>query len=244
MLFRSGVEVTLSKVRRERMGHIELAVPVAHIWFFKTLPSQLGYLLGMTLRDLVDQCRTELAAAGVSFGQGTVNALDEAAWLVLWALGLPLDTDLDNAPQDVKPEEQTRVHKLLSTRINTRRLPGVPLPPSIEISSAVEPRGQLRADDAYVVTIPSTELDPATARAIVRAAGDAPVVIASKGLSLSGARPSELLVAAGADLARTTILSGPNLAGEIARGKPAAAVLAGPSHLVESLRAQIGRAHV
>jgi DNA-directed RNA polymerase subunit beta' len=47
-----GVEVTLSKVRRERMGHIELAVPVAHIWFFKTLPSQLGYLMGMTLRDL------------------------------------------------------------------------------------------------------------------------------------------------------------------------------------------------
>ena len=49
---RCGVEVTLSKVRRERMGHIELAVPVVHIWFFKTLPSQLGYLLGMTLRDL------------------------------------------------------------------------------------------------------------------------------------------------------------------------------------------------
>ena len=49
---RCGVEVTLSKVRRERMGHIELAVPVCHIWFFKTLPSQLGYLLGMTLKDL------------------------------------------------------------------------------------------------------------------------------------------------------------------------------------------------
>jgi DNA-directed RNA polymerase subunit beta' len=47
-----GVEVTLSKVRRERMGHIELAVPVGHIWFFKTLPSQMGYLIGMTLRDL------------------------------------------------------------------------------------------------------------------------------------------------------------------------------------------------
>ena len=47
-----GVEVTLSKVRRERMGHIELAVPVAHIWLFKTLPSQMGYLLGLTLRDL------------------------------------------------------------------------------------------------------------------------------------------------------------------------------------------------
>ena len=49
---RCGVEVTLSKVRRERMGHIELAVPVCHIWFFKTLPSQLGYLLGMTLKNL------------------------------------------------------------------------------------------------------------------------------------------------------------------------------------------------
>ena len=49
---RCGVEVTLSKVRRERMGHIELAVPICHIWFFKTLPSQLGYLLGMTLKDL------------------------------------------------------------------------------------------------------------------------------------------------------------------------------------------------
>ncbi|MFQ5551063.1 MAG: DNA-directed RNA polymerase subunit beta', partial [Gemmatimonadales bacterium] len=49
---RCGVEVTLSKVRRERLGHIELAVPVAHIWFFKTLPSPMGNLLDLTLRDL------------------------------------------------------------------------------------------------------------------------------------------------------------------------------------------------
>ncbi len=49
---RCGVEVTLSKVRRERMGHIELAVPVAHIWFFKTLPSPMGNVLDFTLRDL------------------------------------------------------------------------------------------------------------------------------------------------------------------------------------------------
>jgi len=49
---RCGVEVTLSKVRRERMGHIELSVPVVHIWFFKTLPSPMGNLLGLTLRDL------------------------------------------------------------------------------------------------------------------------------------------------------------------------------------------------
>jgi DNA-directed RNA polymerase subunit beta' len=47
-----GVEVTLSKVRRERMGHIELASPVAHIWFLKSLPSRMGMVLDMTLRDI------------------------------------------------------------------------------------------------------------------------------------------------------------------------------------------------
>ena len=47
-----GVEVTLAKVRRERMGHIELASPVAHIWFMKSLPSRIGLLLDMTLKDL------------------------------------------------------------------------------------------------------------------------------------------------------------------------------------------------
>ncbi len=47
-----GVEVTLSKVRRERMGHIELASPVAHIWFLKSLPSRLGMVLDMALRDI------------------------------------------------------------------------------------------------------------------------------------------------------------------------------------------------
>ncbi len=49
---RCGVEVTQSKVRRERMGHIELAVPVAHIWFFKTMPSRVGNVLGMSTRIL------------------------------------------------------------------------------------------------------------------------------------------------------------------------------------------------
>ena len=47
-----GVEVTLSKVRRERMGHIELAAPVAHIWFLKSLPSRIGTLMDMTLKDI------------------------------------------------------------------------------------------------------------------------------------------------------------------------------------------------
>src|SRR5437764_6128167 len=49
---RCGVEVTRARVRRERMGHIELAVPVAHISFFKTLPSPMGNLVDLTLRDL------------------------------------------------------------------------------------------------------------------------------------------------------------------------------------------------
>jgi DNA-directed RNA polymerase subunit beta' len=47
-----GVEVTLSRVRRERLGHIELASPCSHVWFFKGLPSRIGYLLDITLRDL------------------------------------------------------------------------------------------------------------------------------------------------------------------------------------------------
>src|SRR5437588_4590898 len=66
-----GVEVTLSKVRRERMGHIELASPVSHVWFFKGLPSRIGHLLDISLRDLervlyfeayvvVDPAETEL----------------------------------------------------------------------------------------------------------------------------------------------------------------------------------------
>ncbi|MDW7979929.1 MAG: DNA-directed RNA polymerase subunit beta' [Verrucomicrobiales bacterium] len=49
---RCGVEVTLSRVRRERMGHIELAVPIAHIWFFKCMPSRMGLVLDMTAREL------------------------------------------------------------------------------------------------------------------------------------------------------------------------------------------------
>jgi len=47
-----ALKVTLTKVRRERMGHIELASPVAHIWFLKSLPSRIGLMLDMTLRDI------------------------------------------------------------------------------------------------------------------------------------------------------------------------------------------------
>ena len=47
-----GVEVTLAKVRRDRMAHIELACPVAHIWFLQSLPSRIGLMLNMTLREI------------------------------------------------------------------------------------------------------------------------------------------------------------------------------------------------
>src|SRR6202522_599173 len=49
---RCGVEVTEKRVRRERMGHINLVVPVAHIWYFKSLPSKIGYLLGLSTKKL------------------------------------------------------------------------------------------------------------------------------------------------------------------------------------------------
>ena len=49
---RCGVEVTRQKVRRERMGHIDLAAPVSHIWFFKGVPSRIGYLLDIAPREL------------------------------------------------------------------------------------------------------------------------------------------------------------------------------------------------
>ncbi|MCG8606725.1 DNA-directed RNA polymerase subunit beta', partial [bacterium] len=49
---RCGVEVTTKSVRRERMGHISLAVPVVHIWFWKSLPSKIGYILGMSVKEL------------------------------------------------------------------------------------------------------------------------------------------------------------------------------------------------
>ena len=136
------------------------------------------------------------------------------------------------------PEEA----KLLrNARVNARRLPGVALPVSINIFSATETLAILTAEDTFVVTIPSTELDAETAKQIVLGAASAPLVIASKGLSLNGARPSELLISAGADPERLAVLSGPNLASEIATGKPAAAVLAGPTNLVESLRTRLVR---
>ncbi len=83
-----GVEVTLAKVRRERMGHIELACPVAHIWYLKSLPSRIGLLLDMTLRDIervlyfeafvvVDPGMTTLERGQLLSDEAYLDALEE-----------------------------------------------------------------------------------------------------------------------------------------------------------------------
>lgn len=75
----------------------------------------------MTVIELVERSSARLKQAGVSFGQGTTNAFDEAAWLVLWKLGRPLD-ELDNAAdREVTPEQQRQVDALIGERIASRR---------------------------------------------------------------------------------------------------------------------------
>ena len=89
-------------------------------------PQHRVTLSGDTVGSLVESGAQCLAAAGVSFGHGTTNAHDEAAWLVLWCLGLPLDSDLSDAPdsiqkQPVAPADQARVATLFEERIRTRK---------------------------------------------------------------------------------------------------------------------------
>jgi ribosomal protein L3 glutamine methyltransferase len=76
----------------------------------------------MNLVELVEAATHQLEAAGLAFGHGTTNAQDEAAWLVLWSLGLPLDTDLSAAGAQPVPEaDQARAQALVAQRINTRK---------------------------------------------------------------------------------------------------------------------------
>ncbi|PUE07557.1 50S ribosomal protein L3 N(5)-glutamine methyltransferase [Limnohabitans sp. T6-20] len=76
----------------------------------------------LTLSGLIAASAERLTQAGVAFGHGTLNAFDEAVWLVLWRLGLPLDTDLDEvASQAVTPEQQATCAALIEERIATRK---------------------------------------------------------------------------------------------------------------------------
>jgi ribosomal protein L3 glutamine methyltransferase len=75
----------------------------------------------MTLLEAIDRCSARLEEAGVCFGHGTTNAFDEAVWLVLWRLGLPLD-DLDGVAQrELTAPEQTAIDALIDQRIATRK---------------------------------------------------------------------------------------------------------------------------
>ena len=90
---RCGVEVTQSKVRRERMGHIELAVPVSHIWYFKSLPSRIGHMLDLSIRELEKILYYEsyiiIDAGNTSYEQGDV--LSEEDFLDLDEAGKEFD---------------------------------------------------------------------------------------------------------------------------------------------------------
>ncbi|CAN5856597.1 50S ribosomal protein L3 N(5)-glutamine methyltransferase [soil metagenome] len=75
----------------------------------------------MTLIDLITAQSARLKTAGVSFGHGTTNAFDESAWLVLWALGLPMDALEAKAKQELTAEEQAKAEALVAQRIETRQ---------------------------------------------------------------------------------------------------------------------------
>ncbi|CAA0080498.1 DNA-directed RNA polymerase subunit beta' [BD1-7 clade bacterium] len=129
-----GVEVALAKVRRERMGHIELAAPVAHIWFLKSLPSRIGLLLDMTLRDIerilyfesyvvVEPGMTTLEAGQLLNDDQYYEALEEfgdefVAKMGAEAIqGLMLNLHLDDEVQRLREEipatnSETKIKKL------------------------------------------------------------------------------------------------------------------------------------
>ena len=127
---RCGVEVTLSKVRRDRMGHIELAVPVAHIWFFKTLPSPMGNLLDLTLRDLekvvyysnyvvIDPGEQEVAVNDLldeeQFLQLRMKAKEEGDTAFLADIGAPAARELLRRLDVDKVAEELRAQVLVET---------------------------------------------------------------------------------------------------------------------------------
>jgi len=75
----------------------------------------------MTLIDLIERCSARLTQAGVSFGHGTTNAFDEAAWLLLWRLGLPLHALADHEHDAVSDDDQARCLALIERRVSTRQ---------------------------------------------------------------------------------------------------------------------------
>ena len=75
----------------------------------------------MTVVELIEKCASQLTEARVAFGHGTANAFDEAAWLVLWRLGIPLDGLDAVSARAVSSHEEAQVAALLHERISTRK---------------------------------------------------------------------------------------------------------------------------
>jgi DNA-directed RNA polymerase subunit beta' len=133
-----GVEVTLSRVRRERMGHIELASPVAHIWFLRSLPSRIGLMLDMTLRDLervlyfeafvvIDPGMTQLEKGQLLSEEARYDAVEEygdefearmGADAVQELLrGINLETEVPRIREELTRTTSEARHKKLSKRL-------------------------------------------------------------------------------------------------------------------------------
>ncbi len=133
-----GVEVTLSRVRRDRMGHIELASPVAHIWFLRSLPSRIGLLLDMTLRDIerilyfeayvvIDPGMTQLSAGQLLSEEAYYDAIEEygdefdarmgADAIQELLRGLNLETEVAKIRDDITGTSSEAKLKKLSKRL-------------------------------------------------------------------------------------------------------------------------------
>ncbi|MGC4231551.1 MAG: DNA-directed RNA polymerase subunit beta' [Niabella sp.] len=144
---RCGVEVTEKKVRRERMGHIKLVVPVVHIWYFKSLPNKIGYLLGMSskkLESIIYYERYVVIQAGVreDKGQGYGDLLTEEEYLDILD-ALPKDNQYlpDDDPQKfIAKMGAEAVHDLLQ-RIDLDQLSF-----DLRNSAATETSQQRKAD--------------------------------------------------------------------------------------------------
>ncbi|MCD6040353.1 MAG: rpoC [Gammaproteobacteria bacterium] len=133
-----GVEVTLSKVRRDRMGHIELASPIAHIWFLRSLPSRIGLLLDMTLRDIervlyfeayvvIDSGMTQLERGQLLSEEAYYDAIEEygdefdarmgAEAIQELLRALNLDTEIAKIREDMTTTSSEARLKKLSKRL-------------------------------------------------------------------------------------------------------------------------------
>ena len=125
-----GVEVTLTKVRRERMGHIELACPVAHIWFLKSLPSRIGLLLDMTLRDIerilyfeafvvIDPGFTDLEKCQLLSDEAYYDAIEQYGDEFTAKMGAEAILDMLDA-LDLNQETITLREELESTKVGSK----------------------------------------------------------------------------------------------------------------------------